>query len=174
MNINCIKSKLRKGFSLIELMVVIAIVALLTAVAIPSYQGYLQNSKVTEIFSLASEQMKQWQQQYNLNGSFDVTNAPTNGIGSYIDAVELYSGTGTPSMAGCTDAGLGVVCVQLNDPSNINTVLDGLVLRFTASEAGTVTGDTSNTTINWTCTFPTGADDDTIEELLSPGDCTAA
>jgi len=41
-----------KGFSLIELMVVIAIVALLAAVAIPSYRDYTNRPKMSEVNSL--------------------------------------------------------------------------------------------------------------------------
>jgi len=43
-----------KGFSLIELMIVIAIIGILAAVAVPSYQSYVQKSHFAEIFSAAS------------------------------------------------------------------------------------------------------------------------
>jgi len=39
-----------KGFSLIELMIVIAIIGILAAVAVPSYQSYVQKSHFAEIF----------------------------------------------------------------------------------------------------------------------------
>lgn len=185
MNSKCLKSKLTKAFSLIELMVVIAIVALLTAIAVPSYQGYLQQSKVTEIFSLASEQMNQWQQEYNLGTTFDVTNptpavgAGLPGIGSYINAAELADANTTPAMAGCPEGGsasvtgLGVVCIRLVADTGIDDALDGLVIYFTPSQNETVatTGDASNVTVGWQCNFATGANDTTIESLLNPGNC---
>ncbi len=40
--------KLQKGFTLIELMIVVAIVAILAAIAIPAYQDYLTRSRVSE------------------------------------------------------------------------------------------------------------------------------
>ena len=179
MNVKSMKSKLTAAFSLIELMVVIAIVALLTAIAVPSYQGYLQQSKVTEIFSLSSDQMKQWQIQYNLGGGdFPVNNAPVGGIGAYITSAELTDTT--PGTANCTAASgaLGTVCVVLNAAAGtgIDPSLAGLVLRFSADEpaGSSVVGDSTNTNVAWTCGFAEASSSDptVAENLLSPGNCT--
>jgi fimbrial protein ecpC len=48
--------KLQKGFTLIELMIVIAIIGILAAIALPAYQDYIARSQMTEGFNLAGGQ----------------------------------------------------------------------------------------------------------------------
>ena len=62
--------QVQKGFTLIELMIVIAIIGILAAIAIPAYQNYTIRSQVTEGLSLADGWKTSISEYYAQNGSF--------------------------------------------------------------------------------------------------------
>ena len=67
--------KIQQGFTLIELMIVVAIIGILAAVAIPAYQDYTVRAKVTEGLSLAAAGKTAVGEYFASNGTLPTTNS---------------------------------------------------------------------------------------------------
>ena len=89
---------LNKGFTLIELMIVIAIIGILAAIALPAYQDYTIRAQVVEAFSLASELKGPIQEFRKERGRLPANNAeagvpePQLLIGNFITRIDVRGG----------------------------------------------------------------------------------
>ncbi|EMT3580334.1 pilin [Neisseria gonorrhoeae] len=97
---------LQKGFTLIELMIVIAIVGILAAVALPAYQDYTARAQVSEAILLAEGQKSAVTEYYLNHGewpenntSAGVASSPTDIKGKYVKSVTVAKGVVTAEMA---------------------------------------------------------------------------
>ncbi|HFA0699008.1 TPA: pilin, partial [Neisseria gonorrhoeae] len=96
---------LQKGFTLIELMIVIAIVGILAAVALPAYQDYTARAQVSEAILLAEGQKSAVTEYYLNHGKWPEDNtsagvASASEIkGKYVQKVEVNNGVVTATMA---------------------------------------------------------------------------
>ncbi|HEZ0560456.1 TPA: pilin [Neisseria meningitidis] len=96
---------LQKGFTLIELMIVIAIVGILAAVALPAYQDYTARAQVSEAILLAEGQKSAVTEYYLNHGiwpknntSAGVASSPSDIKGKYVKSVEVKNGVVTATM----------------------------------------------------------------------------
>ena len=69
------KRSLQKGFTLIELMIVVAIIGILAAVALPAYQDYTKRARVSEALSLMSGAKASVTEYYSTNNTWPSGNA---------------------------------------------------------------------------------------------------
>lgn len=103
--------KRQQGFTLIELMIVVAIIGILAAIALPAYQDYTIRAKVSEIMVLASKDKTSISEYYISQGSMPA-NATAAGINTsaaqstYVSAI-AYSTAGATGTMTYTVANLG-------------------------------------------------------------------
>jgi type IV pilus assembly protein PilA len=142
---------MQKGFTLIELMIVVAIIAILAAIAIPAYQNYLIRSQVTEATSLAAGAEVAVAEYHANTGSYGttansvgVTSTATDISGKYVSQVAVVNGKITAKFSNAS-------------PQKANGAINGKFL--TLSPSASVNGD-----IHWTCSG-------TVDAKYLPSSC---
>ncbi len=143
--------KQQQGFTLIELMIVVAIIGILAAVALPAYQDYTVRAKMSEVIGLAAAAKTSVSEYYVSMGSM-ATNADGAGVNTaaaqstYVSAIDYNQDN--------ADQATITYTVQ-----NLIAAADGNDLAFvgTGSENG----------VQWVCNTATT----TIPEKYLPANC---
>jgi type IV pilus assembly protein PilA len=129
----------QKGFTLIELMIVIAIIGILAAIAIPAYQNYTIRSQVTEGLSLADGWKTAISEFYAQNGSFPSSSSSTGGAtsvavtassqGKYVGSISVTTGgvivvqyTGSQANAKLAAAGNNILSLNPGLDANYDVI----------------------------------------------------
>ena len=92
--------KKQQGFTLIELMIVVAIIGILSAIAVPAYQDYTKRTKVAEGFNLSGPAKLAVAEFYDSKGHFPATQVSaglptaTSISGDYTKSVAVTANTG--------------------------------------------------------------------------------
>ena len=120
--------RLQQGFTLIELMIVVAIIGILAAVAIPSYQDYTARAQVTESVSLTAA-FKTGLSEYNqTKGTWPtfLTNVGTTTSGKYVGSMVLTSEA----------TGVSATITATMKSSGVNSGIASSTLLLTTGDGG--------------------------------------
>jgi len=142
--------KMQQGFTLIELMIVIAILGILMAIAIPAYQDYTVRAKVSEGMNLAGAAKLAVAETKSSTGAFP----DSNGEAGIVGAASI---TGN-NVSGVEVGDSGVITITYSG----NAALQGKTLVLDpAYDGGSVV---------WACDGSNGTDGD-VEDKYRPSNC---
>ena len=162
--------RLNSGFTLIELMIVVAIIGILAAIAIPQYQNYVARTQVAEGLALASGVKTALTLYYQETGGF-----PDAGSGKYDDAHKLLGVAASDDLSGKyvehirVQKKKGDIKVKFRDDASVSSLI-----RDTKFELRPETDEEDGVIKYWTCyTKVEPSDEPWIDTAYLPNTCTA-
>ena len=160
------KRNLQKGFTLIELMIVVAIIGILAAVALPAYQDYTKRAKISELILAASSCRTSVTESYASGNSFAANNwgcenTATAGASKYVKSIETTAN--------------GAIIVKAQNVGD--TTIDGKDVTLIPYHDNAVPKAVANVghlgapVFKWLCGSSTATPGTTIPSKFLPGSC---
>ena len=149
------KRLLQQGFTLIELMIVVAIIGILAAVALPAYQDYTVRAKVSEAV-IAGSSVKAGASEAFQTDSVAGLTAFATAFNSAAASTKTSKFVGGMTMSAASPWPI-TVTIAATSGNGIPTGLNGNTLRFSPNVQGATPSATSQGAIDWACASATNA-----------------